>query len=268
MNNEVAVKTTSTELAENIDYKAKALEYLASMGNRLPQKQQTLFLEMAQGFGLNPFKREIYAVGYGENWNIITGYEVYLKRAERIGKLDGWNATIAGTGDNMTATVTIYRKDWTHPFTHTVLFSEVANKTKDGRLNSVWAKMPSFMCKKVAIAQAFRLCFPDEMGGMPYTSDEISVDEMKIAEPVAEPVVTVEEKAAPAKKYTKEQADEVGRLIAAFPEIFTDEVKLSLKKMLVEVGGEAAIRAAQDFVSNSNKGAPTETEEQAIDAIF
>jgi hypothetical protein len=29
------------------------------------------------------------------------------------------------------------------------------------------------MTKKVAISQAFRLCFSDELGGMPYTSDEL-----------------------------------------------------------------------------------------------
>ena len=33
------------------------------------------------------------------------------------------------------------------------------------------------MTKKVAMAQAFRLCFPDEFGGMPYTNDEIVNDD-------------------------------------------------------------------------------------------
>ena len=36
------------------------------------------------------------------------------------------------------------------------------------------------MIKKVAMAQAFRLCFPDELGGMPYTSDEMT-EEMELA---------------------------------------------------------------------------------------
>jgi hypothetical protein len=29
------------------------------------------------------------------------------------------------------------------------------------------------MLKKVCIAQAFRLCFPDSLAGMPYTSEEL-----------------------------------------------------------------------------------------------
>lgn len=214
--NEVIVKNNETQVVENIDYKAKAIEYLNSMGNKLPAKHQTQFLELAQAYGLNPFKREIYAVGYGENWNIITGYEVYLKRAERIGKLNGWKATIAGSGETMTATVTIYRKDWEHPFEHTVLFSEVCQKTKDGKLNTIWAKMPSFMCRKVAIAQAFRLCFPDEFGGMPYIADEMpSYEELKNVTPtdtLADEALKTA-KTTPQKKYTKAQAQELADLM-------------------------------------------------------
>jgi hypothetical protein len=32
--------------------------------------------------------------------------------------------------------------------------------------------MPRFMLKKVAIGQAFRLAFPEELGGMPYMEIE------------------------------------------------------------------------------------------------
>jgi hypothetical protein len=35
--------------------------------------------------------------------------------------------------------------------------------------------MPAFMLKKVAMAQGFRLCFPDEMGGLPYLPEEINL---------------------------------------------------------------------------------------------
>ena len=30
------------------------------------------------------------------------------------------------------------------------------------------------MIKKVAMSQGFRLCFPDELGGIPYTQEEIT----------------------------------------------------------------------------------------------
>lgn len=143
------------------------------------------FVHVAQAFNLNPFKREIYAIPYEKSvckngkWekerqlSIITGYEVYLKRAERTERLDGWEVTVEGENDNMKAKIIIHRKDWKHPFTHEVYFSEVAKKDKDRKPLSMWRTMPKFMLKKVAVAQGFRMAFPDEFGGMPYTADEL-----------------------------------------------------------------------------------------------
>lgn len=174
MNDVINVETKSVTEA---GVETKAIEYLKSMGMKLPENYQRQFIELCKAYGLNPFKREIYAVVYrshdGDKINIITGYEVYLKRAERLGKLDGWECHCEGSGNEMKAVLTIYRKDWKHEFRHEVLFSEVVQTKKDGTSNSMWSKMPSFMMKKVCIAQGFRMCFPDEFGGMPYTSDEM-----------------------------------------------------------------------------------------------
>lgn len=161
------------------------IEYMDAFGHssKLLPNEKKAFINIAKEFGLNPFKREIYCVAYGEgkyrNLSIVTGYEVYLKRAERIGKLDGWSVTTRGTGNDLVAIVTIHRKDWTHPFTHEVFYKEVVNKKSDGTINAFWNKSPVFMTKKVAIAQAFRLCFPDEFGGMPYTNDEIGLEKQE-----------------------------------------------------------------------------------------
>lgn len=162
---------------DNVNYENEAIKYLKNMGMTLPAKYHTQFIELAKLYNLNPFKREIYAVGYGENFNIITGYEVYLKRAEMLGSLDGWKCETIGEGNNLKAKITIHRKDRKYPFEHEVKFTEFAQKTKDGKLNAIWTKMPDFMIKKVCIAQGFRMCFPLEFGGMPYTSDEIGQDQ-------------------------------------------------------------------------------------------
>lgn len=164
MGKEIAV----TQENQIIDFKAKATEWLQNMGTKLSPQQTAQFLELCQAYKLNPFKREIYAVGYNGKFNIIVGYEVYIRRAERIGKLDGWKCV---TNDNNTkAKITIYRKDWKYPFEHEVLMEEVKQSS------SIWSKMPIFMMKKVCIEQGFRLCFPDEMGGMPYGEEEVSYD--------------------------------------------------------------------------------------------
>ena len=181
--NEVAV-VQKGDVIQQVDMNT-ITEYLDTTGltKSLLPNEKSMFVNMARDFGLNPFKREIYCNVYGEGkyrkCSIVTGYEVYIKRAERTGKLDGWSVAISGSvkDGSLAATVTIHRKDWSHPFQHTAYHVECVQKSNaTGQPNVIWSKMPIFMTKKVAIAQAFRLCFSDEFGGMPYTNDEMGVD--------------------------------------------------------------------------------------------
>ena len=193
------IKKEPTEIITSVDEKMID-EYLDTTGltKSLLPKEKAMFKNMARLYGLNPFKREIYCTVYGEGQyrqcSIVTGYEVYLKRAERIGKLDGWQTQITGSlqDGTLAATVTIWRKDWTHSFTHTAFYTEcVQISKKTGKPNAVWQKQPLFMTRKVAIAQAFRLCFSDEFGGMPYTNDEMGVDAPKERDITHEATATV-----------------------------------------------------------------------------
>lgn len=130
-------------------------------------------LAIVKSLKLNPFLREVHFIKYSQNdkMQIVVGYEVYLKRAERSGKLDGWTAGIDAASNH--AWVKIHRKDWKEPFEWTVNLSEFDKK------QSTWKQIPSFMGRKVAIAQGFRLCFPDELGGLPYTQEEHQVYDIK-----------------------------------------------------------------------------------------
>jgi len=168
----------STELALVSD--KELIGYLDNLGltSKLNDGEKNTYISIAKAFGLNPFKREIHVSKYGDNLSIITGYEVYIKRAERSGQLDGWNAVTSGsvaTGD-LKATVTIHRKDRSHPFVWEALYEECVQRTNAGAVTKFWQKA-AFMTKKVAISQAFRLCFSDELGGMPYTADEVNEPE-------------------------------------------------------------------------------------------
>ena len=164
----------------------KLQTYLNAMGmaNNLTSGEFQQFVEIAQGFGLNPFKREIYANKYGSQFSVIVGYETYIKRAERSGLLAGWSVVTTGSVNyeklkqsTLMATITIHRKDFQFPFVHEVYFSEYYGTTKDGTLNKFWSSKPITMIKKVAMAQGFRLCFSDELGGMPYTAEELNAME-------------------------------------------------------------------------------------------
>jgi phage recombination protein Bet len=170
------METKNTQVATVQQVSTKQLTgYLDIMGlaTQLTEKEKNQFLEISQAFGLNPFKREIYCSKYGNQMSIIVGYETYIKRAERSGMLDGWGVVTEGKVDDksLKAIITIYRKDRKMPFIHEVYYSEYV-QLKDGNPNKFWQKAHT-MIKKVAMAQGFRLCFNDELGGMPYTKEEI-----------------------------------------------------------------------------------------------
>ena len=170
------------------------LDYLIQSNSNLNEHEQKMFVSVAMAYGLNPFKREIYPVAYGSGdkrkLSIIVGYEIYLKRAERTGKLDGFEVSISGIfkkgkiqkkkfdgsfydvqgilpEGEVSATCTVWVKGKTHPVVWTVWFDEYTQS------NEMWLSKPRTMIKKVAIEQAFRIAFPDEMGGMPYAPEEL-----------------------------------------------------------------------------------------------
>ncbi|GHV82114.1 hypothetical protein AGMMS49991_06720 [Spirochaetia bacterium] len=163
--------------------KETILEYLKVFGYDviLSEAEAQQFIQTALSGNLDPFKREIYIAVYGEGESrkvtILTGYQVYLKRAERTGKLDGWHAWVEGEGESMKAIVEIFRKDWSNSFTHEAYWSEAVQKKRDGKPSSFWVKQPKFQLKKVATAQAFRLAFPDELGSLPYEASELPDNE-------------------------------------------------------------------------------------------
>ena len=128
-----------------------------------------MFLGLAQSYNLNPFKREIHFVKYGPKAEIVIGYEVYLKRAENTEKLEWWDVKIEGeTAADMKGVFTAKRTDWTQPFRWEVPRSEFDKN------QATWKAMPKFMLKKCAIGQGLRLLFPEELGGMPYSPEEIN----------------------------------------------------------------------------------------------
>lgn len=146
-------------------------------------KELFMFMGIAKSYGLNPLKREIHFVKYGSApASIIVGYEIYLKRAERTGKLDGWKCWIEGDK----AIIEIKRKDQSIPIKW-----EVDRKEFD-KQQSTWKAMPNFMLKKVAIAQGFRLAFPDELGGLPYLAEELPQTAKMTSEELAKDEIIID----------------------------------------------------------------------------
>jgi phage recombination protein Bet len=134
-------------------------------------KELFIFMNTAKAYGLNPMKREVYFIKYGQSpGQTIVGYETYIKRAERTGKLDGWRVWMEKDDIGQKAIIEIKRKDFSDPFRWEVY----RNEFDKGQAN--WKTMGTFMLKKVAISQGFRLAFPDELGGMPYIPEEMPTE--------------------------------------------------------------------------------------------
>jgi len=184
--------TTTNE--ENKVTQDLLLDYLKTMNKGLNEQQTKQFLAVAGTFGLNPWKREVYAVTFkskdgSTDMSIVTGYETYIKRAELNPNYDGFEIEFKGgfkhgkvtkSGKNgswqvdalvpdgeVSCICTVYRKDRAHPTREEVFFDEY-NKGND-----MWIQKPRTMLKKVAIVSAFRKAFPFDFGGMPYTNDEL-----------------------------------------------------------------------------------------------
>lgn len=158
-------------------------EYLfQSCGSKMSEQQKIMFIGLSMAYWLNPLKRQIYPVPFYNSetqkmdMQPVIAYTVAIAKAQESKQLDGYNVEVhRDPEDNKKitgATITIHRKDWSHPFEHTVIYDEVVGKKKDGNPTSIWASRPDFMIRKVAIGQWMRLCFPDELQWL-YVEEEM-----------------------------------------------------------------------------------------------
>lgn len=176
--------------------------------DKVTDQEVTMFLQLCQYQGLNPFLREAYLIKFGTSpATIVTGKEVFTKRASKHNEFNGFEAgVIVQKKDNsieqrsgtlvlpneelVGGWARVHRKDYAVPIEVTAGMSEYARKGKDGQLMSNWAKMPATMIRKVALVQALREAFPDEFQGL-YSQEEMPVDNSRLDE---KPIEVPEEK--------------------------------------------------------------------------
>ncbi len=138
-----------------------------------------LFLQVAKHAGLDPFRKQIYAVFRYDNrkgrkvMTIQTGIDGYRAIADRTGKYAGNDdpVFVEGHGHPESATVTVWKivGGQRFPFTATARWSEYYPGDKQGKM---WKRMPHLMLAKCAEALALRKAFPDGLSGL-YTDEEM-----------------------------------------------------------------------------------------------
>jgi hypothetical protein len=162
----------------------KLIEAFDLMGitNKLSdERTKKLFIEFARREKLDPLKKEIHAVEMYDPVTEskilvpVTGYEVYIDRAEASGRLEYWYPMEEGNIKDGTykAGVVIKRRDWPKEFPWWVRYSEACRKKRDGTAIANWKDRPAFMTMKCAISQGFRLCLREIVGNLPYIAEEM-----------------------------------------------------------------------------------------------
>lgn len=213
-------------------------------------------LQIAKTFNLNPLKREVYFVKYKDDqpMSILTGYEVYLKRAERSNKWNGMEVSSEGKVEDgsLKAVVKVFRKDWEHPLTHEAYYSEYVQKKFDGTINTFWKNKPITMIKKVAVSQAFRFAFPDEFDGMPYTSDEVidqeRIVDLKIEEPLKMPTST-----ASLQAVCKPSQEAPQTAVAEEVAVTAVEPEKGVIQSAIDTFGGSVVSVKKEFINDMQK---------------
>nr|DAS62493.1 MAG TPA: RecT protein [Caudoviricetes sp.] len=173
--------------------------YLSGDNPNVTESEIMYFMKLCKARGLNPYIRDAYLIKYGNQpAEIIVAKDAVEKRAIQNPKYDGKEVGIyvenKETGELIKregsilrknkeelvgAWCTVYRKDWKYPITKEVNFDEYIQKKKDGTPNTNWENRPVTMITKVAIVQALREAFIEELSGM-YEAEEMGVNESEL----------------------------------------------------------------------------------------
>lgn len=175
--------------------------YLVSGNGNVTDQEVVMFLNLCKYQRLNPFLREAYLIKYGSQpATIVTSKEALTKRAMHNARFKGMQAGVVVVNDgghleNRTGAVVlpdevlvggwakVFVEGYAEPIEAAASLDEYIGLTKDGKANSQWAKRPATMIRKVALVQALREAFPDDLGGM-YTADETGIEETLPVQPV------------------------------------------------------------------------------------
>lgn len=118
--------------------------------------------------GLNPFTGDVHFVKYGEQkMQVVVSKYAFLKRAENNPNYDGFKAWVESEGDDVIGKCEVYRKDRKTPIYSEVYLSEY------NQGNKMWKEKPKTMIRKVAVVQAHREAFPNDLSGL-LTEEEVN----------------------------------------------------------------------------------------------
>ncbi len=214
-----------------IELSAQVVRDVCAQGNaKVTDKEAWEFIELCKAHRLNPFIREAYLVKYGSNATIITGKDVFTKRAARNERCEGFKAGVtvltaqghivnregsavySAIGEKVLGGwAEVYMHGYQVPVKDTVAFEEYSTG------KSGWKSMPGTMIRKVALVHALREAMPEEFGGM-YDSaemDQAHIGTARVQQPQQEPEATYEppEQEQPSETPTEQRLGQIAESV-------------------------------------------------------
>lgn len=182
--------------------------------SKVTDQEIKLFIELCRYQKLNPFVGEAYAIKFGNDFQLVVGYETYKRRAEENPTYAGRKSGIVVLRGNDVVQkegTCLYPKEtliggWCRVFRKKngeieETYKEVSLVEYDkGQAN--WKTKPCTMIEKVAVSQALRAAFPRDYAGL-YTPEEVAP---------AGYVVDAEYTEADDEPITQEQRQEIFKL--------------------------------------------------------
>lgn len=157
-------------------------QFITKGSTTITHEEAINFMMLCKYAKLNPFINEAYLIKYGSNpAQMVVSKEAFMKRANRQEQYNGLQAGIVVMSNNevvhkegqalypneqlIGGWARVYRKDIEYPIVVEVSVAEFS------KTQSTWKTMPATMIRKVAVVNALREAFPEELGAM-YTEDE------------------------------------------------------------------------------------------------
>lgn len=207
--NNTLVKAKPNPISEVVEYQAGKetvilspqyiKQYLAGGNPNVTDSEAVMFLNLCRYQHLNPFLREAYLIKYGNApATMVVGKDTFVKRARANKDFDGFEAGILvqdkdgnlverqgsfrlPTDQLLGGWAKVYIKGLSTPYYAAVEWGEYCGRDRNGNLNSMWASKGATMIRKVALSQALREAFPDDLGGL-YEPEEINTIQEELPE--------------------------------------------------------------------------------------